>query len=485
MNYSNSKPQDDHTASVCTYLTGRGLSPENQYALHIRWVSYDEAIALNFGREATSPNGLILFPSAEGTPEISRNWYPNPEVNIPDHLELINQKREKQGLKPATKTAKYLVPVGSSSRLYDPSLVLHPGSDTPILFATEDVIGVARAAIAGVRIASTFGVWLAKNEELERSQQEGDWRHELRGKFPAFLADSDAIEKHSVFRSLVRTGFVVGCNVGYFPSLDRSKNSLDDWLNTCNPERLAEDLNALVAANSQDAIALLDSVLPNVDAILQERGFNRTESMKISTPLREQATAELLLHQSIDGLRASGFYGEVLKPLGVNLAALREAAKKKDGGSDSDRGAMATIIIDLVKAETCLWHDSEQAAYADIVIDGARHSYPLQSSGFKRWVSMRIYQEYEKAPNNEAYQAARNTLESQAQFNGIEQKPWLRTASHDGKLYLDLANDQWQSVEISATGWTVVDHPPVRFIRPSSMLPIPTPVRGGNVDMLR
>ena len=40
-------------------------------------------------------------------------------------------------------------------------------------------------------------------------------------------------------------------------------------------------------------------------------------------------------------------------------------------------------------------------------------------------------------------------------------------------------------VEINATGWRVVDKPPVRFRRPAGMLALPAPVAGGSVEALR
>jgi hypothetical protein len=54
-----------------------------------------------------------------------------------------------------------------------------------------------------------------------------------------------------------------------------------------------------------------------------------------------------------------------------------------------------------------------------------------------------------------------------------------------GNLYLDLANDHWQAVEITASGWRVVDEVPVKFRRPKGMLPLPMPGRGGSLQALR
>ena len=43
----------------------------------------------------------------------------------------------------------------------------------------------------------------------------------------------------------------------------------------------------------------------------------------------------------------------------------------------------------------------------------------------------------------------------------------------------------WRAVEIDEAGWRIVDEPPVRFRRAAGMQPIPAPVTGGSVEMLR
>ena len=62
---------------------------------------------------------------------------------------------------------------------------------------------------------------------------------------------------------------------------------------------------------------------------------------------------------------------------------------------------------------------------------------------------------------------------------------YVRVGEHEGKRYLDLADETWRAVEIDGEGWRVVDNPPVRFRRVKGMLLLPVPVKGGSVDILR
>jgi hypothetical protein len=71
-------------------------------------------------------------------------------------------------------------------------------------------------------------------------------------------------------------------------------------------------------------------------------------------------------------------------------------------------------------------------------------------------------------------------IEARALFEGGEMSVQVRVAGHDGKLYLDLANEQWRAVEVDADGWRIVSSPPVRFRRAPGMLPLPEPVARGS-----
>ena len=75
-------------------------------------------------------------------------------------------------------------------------------------------------------------------------------------------------------------------------------------------------------------------------------------------------------------------------------------------------------------------------------------------------------------------------LEARAQFDGPQRAVHIRTAAHEGRIYLDLADDCWRAIEIGPDGWRVVAAPPVRFRRAAGMLPLPMPMRGGSVEAL-
>ena len=68
-------------------------------------------------------------------------------------------------------------------------------------------------------------------------------------------------------------------------------------------------------------------------------------------------------------------------------------------------------------------------------------------------------------------------IEAKAHFDAPERTVNIRVGGLDGRLYLDLCDETWRAVEIDATGWRVIDNPPVRFRRAAGMQPLPMPMR--------
>ena len=123
--------------------------------------------------------------------------------------------------------------------------------------------------------------------------------------------------------------------------------------------------------------------------------------------------------------------------------------------------------------------------FADLDINGHRETWPIRAKGFRRWLARRFFEETGGAPSSEALQSALNVIEAKAHFDAPERIVHIRVGGLDGRLYLDLGDETWRAVEIDATGWRVIDNPPVRFRRASGMQPLPIPARGGSVEALR
>lgn len=172
-----------------------------------------------------------------------------------------------------------------------------------------------------------------------------------------------------------------------------------------------------------------------------------------------------------------------LKKAGCRVTALDEAMAEE--GGDGGRGpTQADILIDLAGAAE-LFHSADGTALADIMINEHRETWPVRTKGFRRWLARQFFEQTGGAPSSEALQSALNVIEAKAHFDGPERAVYIRVGGLDGRLYLDLGDEHWRAVEIDATGWRVIDKPPVRFRRAAGMQPLAVPMTGGSVETLR
>ena len=95
------------------------------------------------------------------------------------------------------------------------------------------------------------------------------------------------------------------------------------------------------------------------------------------------------------------------------------------------------------------------------------------------------FQREGKIPGPQVLQGAMGILEGEALFAEPEQAVFLRLAQHEEAIYLDLAHALWEVVEVTATGWRVLQRSPMKFLRRPGMLPLPCPEAGGSLADLR
>ena len=183
--------------------------------------------------------------------------------------------------------------------------------------------------------------------------------------------------------------------------------------------------------------------------------------------------------------------------------------------NDAVTAGQASELVQLVQQrDALLFHTPDQTAFVALTIDGHREVHPIRSRSFKLWLA-RAYWEWTAAdaaaadaeddtnpelfgalaavfksgkprvPKAQAITDAVATLEGLAIFDGDEHAVHVRLAHFGEHVYLDLGNEQWEAVEITATGWRVVAFPPVMFRRPPGLEALPYPVPGGTIAELR
>ena len=153
--------------------------------------------------------------------------------------------------------------------------------------------------------------------------------------------------------------------------------------------------------------------------------------------------------------------------------------------SVNEKQTQGERLLDNIEGIELFHCDGE--AYATIPVNSHFETLRINSRAFNLWLTRQFFNREKKPPSRQALQDTIGVLTGRAIFDGDKRPVFLRVASNDGKLFLDLCNDTWQVAEVSATGWKIVEakDSPVRFRRSKGMLALPIPQSGYSLEILR
>ena len=134
--------------------------------------------------------------------------------------------------------------------------------------------------------------------------------------------------------------------------------------------------------------------------------------------------------------------------------------------------------------EAELWHSPDGDCFASIERDGHTENLQIGHKQFERWLIWRYFSDHGTSPGSDRLKRTVQTADARARFSGDEHKAWLRVGEAEGNLYLDLGDDDWTTIEITADGWRKCPNPPVRFRRGGGKS-LPMPLQDGKIDELR
>jgi hypothetical protein len=171
-----------------------------------------------------------------------------------------------------------------------------------------------------------------------------------------------------------------------------------------------------------------------------------------------------------------------------------EQAKKKAEPQDEQTEideekdeSQAQMLRRLALEQATLFCTPGGERYARIERNGHYETLTIneRNGAFKRWLIHR-YGSITGGliPNATALSSAISSLEAEAEFgNEPRQEVYLRIAHKDGRIYLNLANEAQEVVEIDTKGWRILEKKsPVCFRQPNGMLPLPRPERDGSLS---
>jgi ABC-type multidrug transport system fused ATPase/permease subunit len=149
------------------------------------------------------------------------------------------------------------------------------------------------------------------------------------------------------------------------------------------------------------------------------------------------------------------------------------------------RGPSQATRLLMLTEDIEFFHTPRGVCYASIAVSGHHETWPVRSTHFREWLAGRFYESEGGTPKAQAIQDALDVMCAIAKKEGQELPVFTRIAERGGKIYLDLGDPAWQAVEVTTEGWSIVSHPPVRFLRSNGMLALPAPVPGSQISSLR
>jgi len=187
-----------------------------------------------------------------------------------------------------------------------------------------------------------------------------------------------------------------------------------------------------------------------------------------------------------DSFRAAGQSAGAKAAPGADSRA-GEEANEDTGKNGAGKDPLSLLLIKLALGNSELFHDAGGDCYASVVVNGHRETHKLGSRDYKDWLAGLLYRTSERAATADKIGEAITVLRAKARYDAAENEVHVRVAEHEGAIYLDLCDKEWRQVKITEEDWGVIEShgSPIRFCRAKGMLPLPSPVRGGDLGELR
>ncbi|MFT7212011.1 MAG: hypothetical protein ACI9XK_002261 [Granulosicoccus sp.] len=150
---------------------------------------------------------------------------------------------------------------------------------------------------------------------------------------------------------------------------------------------------------------------------------------------------------------------------------------------DSQPGAVENIVA-MVQELGDLFSGTDDEPYIRFVQDQHFETWALQSTVFKEWVSHEYYKSHGRAPKAQQLADAFTTLAGCARHEGETHEVHLRVAADSNGYLLDVGDDQWSAIRVSAAGCEALAQSPVRFRRPKGTQSLFEPDKSGTLEDL-
>ena len=174
----------------------------------------------------------------------------------------------------------------------------------------------------------------------------------------------------------------------------------------------------------------------------------------------------------------------------IGLRQLRAAVRQHSGEAPAqgeDQAAwMVRHLLEGKEGELTLYVAPDQTTYVRLNGGDTSRTWPVKSSAFRQFVTKRIYEARDKMMRGDDLKRIIDLLDAQAACDGLHEEAYLRVAPGlANDFYIDLRNDAFEIVHVTADDWEIISSAPVLFRRGRNSLAMPHPQRGGDLSVIR
>lgn len=216
------------------------------------------------------------------------------------------------------------------------------------------------------------------------------------------------------------------------------------------------------------------------------RRYNQT---KLADPVEDEFLTRVILEGCDYAAKESGFTTEQIAELGFEKLHEQNSKTPKPKDKEKPKSQADQLLTLCLSQDAEFFHDQHQTPYVRVRsdtcdtcdsvsetlsgIDPPNVIIPIRSRQFKAWLANLMWQKKKKAPGSEGLNSAINVLHGKALSEGKQHTLYNRVAPDpEGHgFWIDMTDQKWRAIHVSAEGWKIVENPPILFRRYSHQLP--------------
>lgn len=164
---------------------------------------------------------------------------------------------------------------------------------------------------------------------------------------------------------------------------------------------------------------------------------------------------------------------------------LPEYVSKPTDRTSEDKMTQSELLLEFIKEENVeLFLNDCCEPYVAYFHKGRREVFSVNSDEFKQWAQMLYYKKIHKTIRRDNLLQALEILSFEARDKEQTIKLYNRVANTEDIFWYDMTDKQHSAIKITSEGWSIVNLPPILFMRYGHQEPQVIPQQGGDINKI-